>query len=116
MNQAGNVVFSVLDHQASAPLGTFLWDAQSGHVSAIAAKGTPAGNNQTLLDVGGPSPVINNHNEVAFVADVKNQAGAVQSGVFFLGSDGRLQPADGRLERSAAGRRSGPERLLRLRQ
>jgi hypothetical protein len=92
MNQAGNVVFSVLDHQTSAPLGTFLWDPHSGHVGAIAAKGAPSGNNQTLFDVGGPSPVINNHNEIAFVAHVKNVAGAVQSGVFFLGSDGRMQP------------------------
>jgi hypothetical protein len=92
MNQAGNIVFSLLDHEAGAPLGTFLWDARTGHVDAIAAKGAPAGNNQTLLDVGGPTPVINNHNEIAFVADVKNMAGAVQSGVFFIGSDGRPQP------------------------
>jgi hypothetical protein len=92
MNQAGNIVFSMLDHEAGAPLGTFLWDAHSGHVGAIAAKGASAGNNQTLLDVGGPSPVINNHNEIAFVADVKNLAGEAQTGVFFLGSDGRLRP------------------------
>lgn len=91
MNQTGNIVFSLLDQLAGGPLGTFLWDARTGHAAAIAAKGAPVGNNQTLLDAGGPTPVINNHNEIAFVADVKNTVGVPQSGVFFVGSDGKLQ-------------------------
>jgi hypothetical protein len=44
------------------------------------------------VDGGGPSPAINDRNEIAYVADVKNGAGETQSGVFFLGSDGSVKP------------------------
>jgi hypothetical protein len=92
MNQAGNIVFSLADQPAGAPVGTFEWNATTQQVSTIAQKGMPASGNLTLLDGGGPIPTINNQNEIAFVADVKNRAGETKSGVFFLGRDGLLQP------------------------
>jgi len=92
MNQAGNVVFSVWDHQLGTPIGNFVWDAKAHQITAVAPKGTPIGGNLTLVESGGPSPVTNDQNEIALVADVKNSAGEAQTGVFFLGRDGRLQP------------------------
>jgi hypothetical protein len=92
MNQAGNVAFSLLDQQAGAALGTFVWDPKTLRVTPIALKGMPAGGNLTFVAGGGPSPSINNHNDVAFVADVKNATGEIQSGVFLLTSEGKLQP------------------------
>jgi hypothetical protein len=91
MNQAGNIVFSLQDQSAGMPVGTFVWDAKTKQVSPVAIKGMPATGNMTFLDGGGPLPGINNQNEVAFVADVKNSAGEAQSGVFFLGRDAPLQ-------------------------
>jgi hypothetical protein len=91
MNQGGNIVFSLRESPAGAPVGTFMWDAVTQRVSSIALKGMPAVGNLTLLDGGGPTPGINRQNEIAFVADVKNIAGETQSGVFFQGRDGRLQ-------------------------
>ena len=92
MNQSGSIVFSLLDHDAGTPLGTFIWDAKTQQVTAVALQGMPAGSTVTLLDGGGPSPAINDQNEIAYVADVKNGAGETQSGVFFLGRDGSVQP------------------------
>lgn len=91
MNQAGNIVFSLQDQPAGAPIGTYLWDAKTKQVTPVAIKGMPATGNLTFLNGGGPIPAINNQNEVAFVADVKNLSGEALSGVFFMGRDGRLQ-------------------------
>jgi hypothetical protein len=92
MNQAGNIVFSLLDHDAGTPLGTFKWEAKTRLVTAVALKGMLGGSTVTLLDGGGPSPAINDQDEIAFVADVKNGAGETQSGVFFLGRDAQVRP------------------------
>jgi hypothetical protein len=92
MNQAGSVAFSLLDQQAGAALGTFVWNPKTLQVTAIALKGMPAGGNLTFAAGGGPSPTINKHGDIAFVADVKNANGEIQSGVFLQTSDGKLQP------------------------
>jgi hypothetical protein len=93
INQHGNVAFS-----ANATLGgktsygTFRWDYQARKVTAVALKGMMAVNGLTFVDGSsdGP-PTINNSDEIAFPANVKNAAGGTHSGVFFLGRDGQLQ-------------------------
>jgi hypothetical protein len=91
MNQHGNVAFNAnatIGGQTS--YGTFRWDYQARKVTAVAVIGTPAGNNLTLVDAGN-NAIINNNDEIAFGASVKDAAGMVHGGVFFLGQDGRLQ-------------------------
>ncbi len=92
MNQSGSIAFSVLDQQAGAALGTFVWNPKTQQVTPIALKGMSASGNLTFVAGGGPSPAINNHNDIAFVADVKNAGGEIQSGVFLQSGDGKLQP------------------------
>jgi hypothetical protein len=87
MNQLGNLVFATVDGE-----GTYLWDAKTQKVTPIALKGMPAANNLTFETGGEDFPAINNSNEVALVAGVKNAAGGVAPGVFFLGRDSKLLP------------------------
>lgn len=91
MNQAGNIVFAAL--VGTTPVGTFEWDFQAKQLKAIALQGMPAVNNLTFEspgDFGGG--VINDSNEIAFAAGVKNAAGTVVNGIFFLGKDNKLVP------------------------
>jgi hypothetical protein len=46
----------------------------------------------TLLTGGFYNAAINNNGQIAFPAGVKNAAGKVPPGVFFMGSDNKLQP------------------------
>jgi hypothetical protein len=52
----------------------------------------PAVQNLTFTEPAGFSPVINNRNEIAFPAAVKNPAGPSGAGLFFLARDGQLLP------------------------
>jgi hypothetical protein len=89
MNQAGNVAFPAV--VGTTPVGTFLWDFKAKQLKTVAAAGLPAVNNLTF-ESAGEGASINNNNEVAFGAQVKNAAGQAQSGIFFLGQDGKLLP------------------------
>jgi hypothetical protein len=94
MNQRGNVVFSALHLVGGEPVseGTFLWDAQARKVSPVALEGMPATDNLTFEDGGDWSPVINNRDEIAFPADVRNASGnSLGFGIFLREPDGKLQ-------------------------
>src|SRR5207253_7107178 len=92
-NQQGHLVFSPARLIAGLPsLGVFRWDPQTQQIAAIALKGMPAVNNLTYADPGGGTPAINNRDEATFIAGVKNAAGMVAYGIFFLGQEGPLQP------------------------
>src|SRR5438445_5893188 len=90
MNQAGNITFVAL--QGTTVVGTFMWDFQAKQLKAIAIQGMPAGNNLTFDQPGNTNAVINNKNEIAFDAYVKNAAGTSESGIFFRGQDGKIVP------------------------
>jgi hypothetical protein len=91
MNQQGSAVISVA--RASFDLGIFRWDFPARQVTAVALRDMPAANGQIFDRApGGPLPVINNRNEIAFVAQQRNAAGQPQYGVFFVGGDGKIQP------------------------
>jgi hypothetical protein len=93
MNQLGNIVFATgVAAGGQANVGTYLWDANARKVTPVAVKGMPAVNNLTFEAGGGFTPAINNRGEIALVATVNNAAGKAQQGLFFLGTDGRLQP------------------------
>lgn len=93
MNQRGHLVFNPVRLSAGLQsVGVFRWDAQTQQTSAIALRGMPAVNNLTFTDPGSGAPAINNQDEIAFIAGVKNAAGMVAYGIFFLGQDGQLQP------------------------
>jgi hypothetical protein len=93
MNQLGNVVFAAdLTVGDNTSIGTFLWDFKAQQATTVALKGMPAVNNLTFEQGGGFAPGINNSNEIALVAQVKNAEGKAQDGVFFLGRDGKLLP------------------------
>jgi hypothetical protein len=80
------------DHGNSS-FGTFLWDASAQQVKVVALKGMPATGNLTFRQGGsaaGTGAVINNHDEIAFTADVPSSHGDA-AGLFFRGQDGQLQ-------------------------
>jgi hypothetical protein len=84
MNQRGNVAFvaSVTAGGQSAA-GTFRWDAQARQVTAVAAKGLPATGGRSLEDGRGRGvPIINERDEIAFEARVKDAAGKLQEAIF----------------------------------
>jgi hypothetical protein len=91
MNRQGNVVFAggvTIGNKLNE--GTFLWDFSKQRLAPVALPG-PAANNLVFEWGGGHTPVINNHNEIALVAWVKNAARQEREGLF-LGRDGTLAP------------------------
>jgi hypothetical protein len=92
MNQLGNVVFSAYRAAGEVDLGTLLWDAQTQRVTPVALKGMPATSSHTFASGGFNYPVINNRNEIAFPAQLMNEAGELWTGVFFRGQDEKLLP------------------------
>ncbi len=98
MNQAGEVVFVPVDFDGSPvdgnppPIGTFLWEPKGRKVTAVATKGMPVENGLIIEAPGYACPVINNHDEIAFLSYVKNEAGGVQQGIFFRGQDQKVLP------------------------
>jgi hypothetical protein len=92
MNQQGNIAFGAnATIGGKTAYGTFRWDYKARQVTPVALKGMPAVNNLTFVDGSSGPPVINNSDEIAFPANVKNAAGGTHSGAFFLGRDGQLQ-------------------------
>lgn len=91
MNQSGNIVFNP-GTSPTRSFGTFRWDAQTQQVTPVAVSGMPAGADLTFAAGGGSVPVINNHGEIAFVAQVKEATGAARDAVFLGSPDGKLQP------------------------
>jgi hypothetical protein len=88
MNQSGNAAFVTFDFDR-----IFLWDALTRQVTALALDGTPAVNDWTFGPAVGGRPAINNSNEIAFFAQIKDAKGKVLgSGVFFRGRGGDLMP------------------------
>jgi hypothetical protein len=95
MNQRGNVAFTAnINIGGKLSWGTFRWDATAQQVTAVALKGMPAVNN-LMFEQGGASfatgAAINNHDEIAFAAEVKSSHGQ-DAGLFFLGRDAKLLP------------------------
>lgn len=93
MNQLGSIVFAAdVVSGGQSDVGTFRWDYAARRVTPVLLKGMPGAGNLALEQGGGQRPAINDRNEMALVAPVKNAAGKPQEGVFFMGQDDRLQP------------------------
>jgi hypothetical protein len=93
MNQRGNVVFAAaVKVGATSGRGTFLWDAQTKQVTAVAVPGMPAVNSLTFATGLSSIPAINNHDEIALGGTVKDTTGPARPGLFFRGRDGKLLP------------------------
>lgn len=52
----------------------------------------PAGPGGVLERGGGIAPVLNNRDEIALVAGVRDAAGGIEDGVFLAARDGALTP------------------------
>jgi hypothetical protein len=92
MNQGGNVVFAAASGPINKVLGTFLWDATARKATPLALAGMPAVHNMTFTEAGGFGSAINNRNEIALVATVKNPAGPSGPALFYRGQNGTLIP------------------------
>jgi hypothetical protein len=98
MNAQGDSVFAATDTESFARLwnanshGTFRWDSTARQVIPVALKGMPAVHGLTFAEGGGPHPAINNRGEIVMVGQVKNAAGNIRSGVFWVGTNGKLTP------------------------
>jgi hypothetical protein len=95
MNQLGNVAFAAAAYRGGnlVDLGTFRWDARAQTVTPVARKGMPATSDLTFETGGYFSPVINNRNEIAFSAFLKNANGErLDTGVFLARPDGAIVP------------------------
>jgi hypothetical protein len=92
VNQRGYVLFSADHTGGGRSWGTFLWNASNQQIAPVALKGMPATGNLLFTAPGGSAPALNNANEMALVAQVKDTAGTVGYGLFFLGQDGVLRP------------------------
>jgi hypothetical protein len=91
VNQHGRVLFSADHTGLGRPWGTFLWKG-TNQITTVALKGMPATGNLIFTAPGGFAPALNNADEMALVAQVKDTTGPVGYGLFFLGRDGVLQP------------------------
>jgi hypothetical protein len=93
MNQRGNIVIAaqaMIGGENSS--GSFLWDYAAQKMTAVALKGMPAVNDLPFEDAGGWAPVINNNDEIALVAKMKNAAGKLRDTLFFRDREGKLTP------------------------
>jgi hypothetical protein len=96
MNAQGDCVFSTTDNESFVRLwnanspGTFRWDSKAQQVFPVALKGMPADRGRAFVEGGGAHPAINNRGEIVMVGQVKNAAGNTRSGVFYVGTNGRL--------------------------
>jgi hypothetical protein len=75
LNQSGRSAFTVTDRRSGKHLGAFLWDPETRKSAPVALPGSPAADDLTFGEVGARNAAINNHDEVAFTAQVKNAAG-----------------------------------------
>jgi hypothetical protein len=111
MNQNGDVVVVTgkFVDDSVVPDATYLWDHQARQVKTVARPGMAIDNNLTFERSGGTAAAINNRDEMALTAVVKDAAGQEHSALFFRGQDGQLQPValpgqvlpDGRTVREA---------------
>jgi len=93
MNELGNIVFATdLIVGGNTDVETFLWDATAQTITTLAKRGMPGIRNLTFEAGGGPTPAINNHNDIALVAAMRDSKGLLQDGVFLRSPDGALQP------------------------
>jgi hypothetical protein len=92
MNGSGNVVFTAYRLGSMELLGTFAWEAGTCRFTVVALKGMPATEHLIVRNPGGFSPAINNSNEIAFAADVRNSAGPSGWALFVLQRDGKVVP------------------------
>jgi hypothetical protein len=92
MNQRGSAVLTLARSRSSTPLGTFLWDVQARRLTPIAVDGTPAGDNLEFTGRVGYVSAINNRDEIALVAAVRDPTGSAGVGLFFREREGKLTP------------------------
>ncbi len=93
MNKNGNAAFAVWNSSSGIWTGTFQWDSKAGKSTAVTLNGMPAASGLTFSQAGVPIPAINNRNEIAISAEVKDASGKVLgNGLFFRGQDGSIQP------------------------
>lgn len=93
MNRSGKVAFvaSVLTDQGTQS-GTFFWDPRVRQVTPIALQGLPAANGITFArGRGSGPPALNERDEIAFLAGVRDeQDEEVRDGVFLRRADGAM--------------------------
>lgn len=93
MNELGNIVFATdLTVGGNTDVETFLWDGTKHTITTLAKRGMPGGRNLIFEAGGGPTPGINNQNDIALVAALRDSQGLLQNGVFLRSPDGALQP------------------------
>jgi hypothetical protein len=73
--------------------GVFRWDPQTRQVTPAVLPGRNAASHLTVVSLlPAPAPVINNAGEIVFGASVQDAAGKLSQGLFFMDSQGDLQP------------------------
>jgi hypothetical protein len=95
MNGKGNTAFAVRRLHQLSYLGTFLWEAKTRQFTPLGLPGMAATGELTFdtIDSGRERAAINNSDEVAFPARLRDATGrVVGEGIFFHGRDGKLQP------------------------
>jgi hypothetical protein len=93
MNQLGDLVFTAGINMPAPPgLSTYLWSRSTHQVSAVALTGSHAFGNMTFENGGASLPAINNHGDIAFLAELRDPAGAIRRSLFFRRPDGPLLP------------------------
>lgn len=91
MNQQGNMAFAAgIVMAAASDRATFRWDATTRQITPVALAGMPAVNDLTYTVGGSATPVINNRDEIAFVASVKPKNGKAKNGILFRATDGKV--------------------------
>lgn len=95
LNQRGDLVFSAKTPaiDGGLDLGTYRWDAKAQKAIPIARREMPASSNLTFVTGGWWSPTLNNRDEIAFPAVVKdNTTGDENVGAFLASPDGTILP------------------------
>jgi hypothetical protein len=91
INDSGNVAFTPVDSSGNF-LGVYFWDAVKQTVIPLVLSGTPATGDLVITKGGLFSAVLNNRDEVAFIAHVKPASGSATDGIFLRRADGQIDP------------------------
>jgi hypothetical protein len=89
MNQRGSIVFDA--GVSSGDTYNYLWDYAAQQTMLLRGKGMPGPNGVEFTGGDGWHAVINNHDEIALAAVVRNPPGPSRAGVFFRQPDGNLR-------------------------
>jgi hypothetical protein len=91
MNRRGTALFTIINPRPSPNLGLYRWDAEARALSVELKKGMPASEGYTIEGLG-VGHAINDLGDRAHALRVRDAAGQVGYGLFFVGRDGVWQP------------------------